>query len=113
MISGSSRGAAQKVAAQTKKPPEGDQLDRVLDNADHYTQFDRPDAVVTAIREVVHRFVPTYRLKRRFVVLLAGEYFVEIIADIVASLPTLERGILCRSCPREPASNATIAFEGN
>jgi hypothetical protein len=28
-----------------------------------------------------------------FVVLLAGEYVVEIIADMVASLPTLERGI--------------------
>jgi pimeloyl-ACP methyl ester carboxylesterase len=26
---------------------------RVLDNADHYIQFDRPDVVVTAIREVV------------------------------------------------------------
>ena len=26
-------------------------------------------------------------------VLLAGEYVVEIIADMVASLPTLERGI--------------------
>ena len=53
MISGSSRGAAQKVAAQTKRPPEDDQLDRVLDNADHYIQFDRPNAVVTAIRKVV------------------------------------------------------------
>ena len=26
---------------------------RILDNANHYIQFDRPDAVVTAIRDVV------------------------------------------------------------